>query len=134
MLTAMRAFITGTPAVLAKQTTPTAAHKPGKSPVPMPTSASTTPAPRPGTAMQEQVQWGKLGTTIYDTHARTGDVLSLLHDLAAPPPDEELSQVQGLVDAMAEALTVLKAMQETQRIHGEVLSRLLRQHPGSGRP
>ena len=88
---------------------------PGTTPAPRPASA---PAPqRTGTTAQEAAMARQLGTTIQETHARTGEALSLLHDLATPGPSEGPSQIEALVQAV-------QAIAESQRRQEVMLERL----------
>ena len=92
-----------------------AAAPPGQKPPPQ---AASTPVPqRTGTTMQEAAMVRQLGTTIQETHTRTGQALSLLHDLTTPSPSEAPSQIQVLIEAV-------QAIAESQRRQEVMLERL----------
>ena len=93
-----------------RKAAPTTSAKPSR-PTVAPTPQST------GTTAQEAGVARQFGKTIQETHARTGEALSLLHDLTTPSTAEGPSQIQVLIEAV-------QAIAESQRRQEVMLERL----------
>lgn len=106
--------------------------KPMPKSTPRPSSARTEATarmaqePSQGTTIQEAGMVRQLGATIQETHQRTGEALSLLHDLAAPPPGETPSQITEILSTLTAVLESQRRIEQQQEAQQRTLDRLLR--------
>jgi len=107
-------------------------EKPMPQSTPRPSSARTEATartahhPNRGTTIQEAGMVRQLGATIQETHQRTGEALSLLHDLAAPPASETPSQITEILSALTAVLESQRKIEQQQEEQQRTLDRLLR--------
>ena len=125
MLDMLKSLVGGTSMPSPRKPSP--GYAPPKKAATGPTSKrASAPAPqRTGTTAQEAAMVRQMGTTIHETHARTGEALSLLHDLAAPP-GEAPSQITEILSALTALLESQRRIEQQQEAQQRTLDRLLR--------